>query len=85
VPPDGRHGVIEEDGTSFAWQSPHGVRYRYREDPTDPRFHRIREIRDRFGNTLTFSYQDDCLQRVDINHPDRYVTFTSDAAGRIIG
>ncbi len=84
APPDGRHGVIEETNTSFSWRSPIGVRYLYEPDPADPLFHRIQEIRDRFGNYLAFTYQDDRLERVEINHPSRFVVFEYDTARRLV-
>jgi RHS repeat-associated protein len=83
VPPNGRHGIIEELGTSFTWRSPGGVHFYYQQDPGDLLFHRIQKIEDRFGNYLAFTYQDDQLQRVEINHPARFVVFGYDTLGRI--
>ena len=83
VPPDGQHGIIEENGQSFSWRSPTGVRHVYEADPSDQAFHRLASIRDRFGNYLAFSYTDGQLGRVEINNPARYVTFEYDTCSRI--
>lgn len=83
VPPDGQHGIIEEQGSSFTWRSPSGVRYFYQQDAADPLFHRIRRIEDRFGNYLDFNYQDDLLQKIEINNPKRSVVFGYDTLRRI--
>jgi RHS repeat-associated protein len=84
VPPDGLNGIIEENGPSFALRLPNGVRYLYQEDGVDNGFHRIQRIQDRFGNYLAFSYLNDQLQSVEINHPARFVVFDYDPAGRIV-
>ncbi len=84
VPPDGRHGIIEVDGTSFAWRGPNGVRFLYERSVADATYHRIRKIEDRFGNYLLFSYEQDLLDAVQVNHPARKVTFLYDTADRII-
>jgi YD repeat-containing protein len=83
VPPDGRHAVIQEDGPSFVWRTPAGARHRYEPDTADPTFHRVREITDRYGNTLLFTYRDQRLWRVEINRPERLVVLDSDELGRI--
>jgi RHS repeat-associated protein len=85
VPPDGRHGIIEAAGTSFAWRSPNGMRYSYERSASDPTYHRIRRIQDRFGNYLSIEYDQDLLAAVEINHPARRVTFSYDPANRLIG
>ena len=84
VPPDGRNGIIEASGTSFAWRSPGGVRCVYEQHPADPLFHRVSRIDDRFGNYLSFTYQQEQLLRVEINNPARFVAFGYDALNRII-
>src|SRR5262249_8024274 len=83
VPPNGRHGIIEENGTSFNWRTPSGVRYLYQQDPADGLFHRIQRIQDPFGNYLGFTYQDDKIHRVEINNPARFVIFNYDTLDRI--
>jgi RHS repeat-associated protein len=83
VPPDGQNGIIEENGTSFTWRTPGGVRYLYQQDAGDPLFHRIQRIQDRFGNYLAFRYQNNLLQRVEINHPARFVILDYDTLERI--
>lgn len=84
VPPDGQNGIIEVNGTSFTWRTPGGVRYLYQQDAGDPLFHRIQRIQDRFGNYLAFSYQNNLLQRIEINHPARFVILDYDTLDRII-
>src|SRR5882724_1895074 len=84
VPPDGRHGVIEETGTSYQWRSPNGVRFVYQPDVSDPTFHRIARLEDRFGNYLSFTYSNANLARLDINHHARFVQFEYDTMDRII-
>jgi YD repeat-containing protein len=84
VPPDGRHGVIEENSNSYAWRSPGGVRFASQPDPSNARFHRISRIQDRFGNYLAFTYTEENLTKVEINHPARFVTLIYDTVDRII-
>jgi RHS repeat-associated protein len=75
MPPDGRHAIIEENGTSFVLRSPDGTRQIYTADAANPLFYRIQRIENRFGNYLAFSYADDQLRRIEINHPRRFASF----------
>jgi RHS repeat-associated protein len=84
APPDGQHGIIEENGTSFLWRTPDGTRYFYGQDPGDLTFHRIDRIEDRFGNYLAFSYSDGRLHLIEINNAKRLVTFDYDDQDRIV-
>ncbi len=84
APPDGQHGIIEENGASFLWRTPDGIRYLYAQDPGDPTFHRINRMEDRFGNYLAFSYSDSRLALVEINNADRLVAFDYDDEDRIV-
>jgi RHS repeat-associated protein len=83
VPPDGRHGIIEESGSSFIMRTPSGVRYIYQEDATDGLLHRIARIQDRFGNYLSFTYLDNKIQLMEINNPGRFVLVGYDPLDRI--
>jgi RHS repeat-associated protein len=83
VPPDGEHGVLLEQGDSFVYRSPAGDRYTYQRTAEHPFIHRIVRIEDRFGNFLDFAYQQDRLQRVVVNHPDRVLEFAYDDQERI--
>lgn len=84
VPPDGQHAVIIEHGDSFIWRTPSGDRHFYEPDPARSSFlHRISLIEDKHGNFLDFSYQDDKLHQVAINHVDRVVEFRYDEQNRI--
>jgi RHS repeat-associated protein len=84
VPPDGQNGVIFENGTSFIWRAPNGSRYFYRKHPSLTFLHRIDRIEDKHGNYLDFSYQDDNLHQIEINHPERILEFQQyDEQGRI--
>jgi Domain of unknown function (DUF6531) len=75
VPPDGEHGIIEQSGTSFVWRSPEGVRIIYAGDVAHQTLHRIQRIEDRFSNYLAFSYDEEHLHRVEVNHLARSVVF----------
>ena len=82
MPPNGEDGVIVEHGNSFVWRAPHGVRHIFEQDPT-AFLHRLARIEDRHGNFLQFSYADNRLSEVIVNHPERIVTFSYDEQNRI--
>jgi RHS repeat-associated protein len=81
-PPDGQDGVIVEQGASFVWRAPHGVRHFFEQD-TNPFLHRLARIEDRNGNYLALDYDQHRLARVRVNHPDRFVTFHYDESDRL--
>lgn len=83
VPPPGQHGVIIAAGASFEWHSPNGNRFMYQTDPAHPFIHSISRIEDRFGNYLSFAYQNALLYEVEINNPNRKVLFHYDSKRRI--
>jgi RHS repeat-associated protein len=83
IPPDGEHGIILEHGDSFVWRAPNGVRHLYEQDSSVPVLHRVGRIEDRHGNFLAFGYDDQLLSRVEVNHPDRRVTFGYDEFDRV--
>ena len=83
MPPDGQDGVVVEHGNSFAWRAPHGVHHFYQADP-DGLLHRLDRIEDRHGNYLQLAYAENRLWRIEINHSDRFVTFSYDDQDRIV-
>jgi RHS repeat-associated protein len=85
VPPPGVDAVFEASGDSFVRRSPDGSRYVFARVP-GTRYHDLHRIEDRHGNRLVFVYGADehrPLQRVEVNHPDRFVVFKYDDLGRI--
>ena len=83
VPPNGVHEAIVADGESFAVHGVHGVVHSY--ERIGPRQHRIRCIRDRYGNRLDFKYTDeDLLARVLVNSCHRFVNFFHDDLRRLV-
>jgi RHS repeat-associated protein len=83
VPPPGFHDTIEASGNSFTLLTPSNVRFFYEREGQTERHH-IRRIQDRNGNYLAFTYDADSrLERVEINTPNRWVTFQYDSQDRI--
>lgn len=86
VPPDGVHGVIEEQNNSYAWRSPDGTKCFYTPDPSNPLIHLAERVEDRFGNFLAMQYDAEETGRlisIIINHPKRIISFNYDTMGRI--
>ena len=84
VPPDGVSAILLEEGGSFVFRQPDGVRVAYRPHPTlQPSIHVVDTIADRFGNRLAFFYDEGLLARVEINHSDRIIAFSYDGEQRI--
>lgn len=82
VPPDGQDGVLLEHGSSLVWRAPHGVRHFFVPDAL-PFVHRLDRIEDRRGNYLRYTYAENRLRQIEINHPLRVVVFDYDAQDRI--
>jgi len=83
IPPDGKHGVIFAENDSFILRQPDGSRQVFEPDPGHSFLHRLSRIEDRFGNYLNLHYVDARLAQIEINHPQRLVSFTYDSLGRI--
>lgn len=83
APPDGQHATIHERGTSFVWENATGLRHIFEQDVAAPAYHRLARIEDRFGNYLAFAYQGRRLVQVEVNHPERLVSFGYDTRDRI--
>lgn len=105
VPPPGEHSIIvggahlgEVGGQPIAdchyvLRTANGTLHFFEEDQGFPDRYRIRQIQDRHGNYLAFSYRskegadEELLEKVDINSPYRYVYFGAegyDEQGRIV-
>lgn len=83
IPPDGAHGVIFETGDSFVLRMPDGVEHQFKRVAARPFLHRLERIEDRHGNRLRLHYDEDRLDKVEINHPERFVRFFHDQQDRI--
>jgi RHS repeat-associated protein len=69
---------------TFVLRTPAGAFFLY-ESLSDVNLHRIRKIRDRFGNFLRFAYDSqDRVRSVTVNHAERIVTFDYDDHDRIV-
>jgi RHS repeat-associated protein len=85
LPLEGGRGVFVKTAASFTHRLPDGTRVVYQPHPTfGPPLHVAERIVDRFGNALVFSYDEDRLARVEVNHSQRTVDFTYDSLDRII-
>jgi RHS repeat-associated protein len=85
VPPPGVDAMFEASGDSFVRRAPDGSRHVFARVP-GTRYHDLERIENRFGNRLVFAHAADenrLLQRVDVNHSDRFVVFEYDDLGRI--
>lgn len=84
MPPDGKHGVIFAENSSFVLRQPDGSRQIFEPDPGHSFLHRLSLIEDRFGNYLRLHYDEDQrLTNIEINHLQRLVAFDYDAEDRI--
>ncbi len=83
APPDGQTAILLEEDGGFVLREDDGLRHVYALSPANPLLHRIARISDRFENSLEFTYADDLLVRVTVNHPQRFVIFTHDDCRRI--
>ncbi len=84
IPPDGKHGVIFTENNSFVLRQTDGSRQIFEPDPGHSFLHRLRRIEDRFGNYLHLHYDEDQrFAQIEINQPNRIVTFEYDAQERI--
>ena len=83
MPPDGKHGVIFAEGESFVLRLPNGSHQIFEPDPNHSFLHRLTRIEDRFGNYLDLIYADNQLVQVEINHPQRLISFEYDPQGHI--
>jgi RHS repeat-associated protein len=84
VPPDGDDGIIQQNGNSFVYRMMNGTRLFYKQSSQELAFfHRIDTIEDRFGNYLKFTYEDDQLRLVEVNHQKRLIQINTDSTGKI--
>jgi YD repeat-containing protein len=84
IPPDGKHGVIFAENSSFVLRQPDGSRQIFEPDPAHSFLHRLSRIEDRFRNYLRLHYDaDQRLAQIEINHLQRLVAFDYDAEDRI--
>lgn len=84
IPLDGGRGVILENGPSFVYRLPDGLKVFYQPHQTlHPSIHVVASIEDRFGNYLNFVYTDGLLTRAEVNHPGRVLDFQYDTENRI--
>lgn len=84
VPPNGVHEVIVPDGGgSFNVKGARGTIQDF-EAASIVGHHRVKRIRDRFGNALEFAYTaDDMLDRVYVNSWNRFLRFYYDSLRRL--
>ena len=81
----GEDGIITQIVDGFLWRSSNGLEFYYTQQHS--RFSEIfliKKIQDRFGNNLTFEYNDNFLIKVFVNHNERYITFRPDSNNNII-
>ncbi len=81
----GEDGIIFERNGQFTWRSEEGIEFKYSDNLSGRSdILLIDRIEDRFGNYLQFSYQNNLLERVEVNHAGRLVSFKYDNENRII-
>jgi len=84
VPPDGKCAVVVATGNSFELREPNGDKIVFQpHDLFHPTIHVASRVEDKFGNHLRFRYSDGLLSRIEINRPDRTVSFFYDTLSRI--
>lgn len=85
VPPDGKCAVIVAANNSFELREPNGNKIIFQpHDLYHPTIHVASRVEDKFGNYLQFRYADGLLSRIEINRPDRTVSFFYDGLSRIV-
>ena len=84
IPPDGKCAVVLSANNSFVLQEPDGNKIIFQpHDLYHPAIHVVSRIEDRFGNYLHFHYTNGLLSQVEVNHPQRTVSFFYDSIFRI--
>jgi RHS repeat-associated protein len=84
MPPDGEDAVFNRVDGALVRRAPDGRRDTYEPDPSAPPLvYRVARIDDRFGNYLSFDYEEGTLRRVEVNHPRRFALFIYDDARRL--
>jgi len=86
APPEGFHTtLIANQATgSFDLTRPDGLSYQFERDPNGGSgLHRIKKIRDRFGNALVCNYRSDGITQILVNDQTRVVMLHRDDLGRI--
>lgn len=84
IPPYGSDAVLLVHGDSFVLKNPGGEAIIFKTHLTSlSQIHIVDRIEDRFGNYLQFFYDDNLLSSIEINHPERWISFAYDTLNRI--